>query len=250
MVYLELHEADSLPAGVTVRALYEKEDATITSYWNAFPAGRRISVSAYDNSHLFTGLKPGTTYYVVMGHVGDNIDTQQSERNLDDYMKVTTRNPANSITISAVTNGAVSCRLDLESIRTTAAKIELTGVAAATPVTLSAQDINTAVTKGFTGTITATSDLLKKLPQIEQKVVDGEGNELMTARCNNSFYEEAATTGGEAPAPTPEPPAPTPPTGDSAAAGSESTNAAAAAPTDTAEPEAPAENSAQGEAQS
>lgn len=248
MVYLELHEADSLPAGVTVRDLYEKEDDTITSYWNAFPAGRRISVSAYDNSHLFTGLKPGTTYYVVMGHVGDNIDTQQSERNLDDYMKVTTRNPANSITISAVTNGSVSFRLDLESIRTTAAKIELKGVAAATPVTLSAQDINTAVTKGFTGTITASPDLLKKLPQIELKVVDGEGNVLMTARCNNSFYEEAATTGGETPTPTPEPPAPTPPTGDSAAAGSESTNAAAAAPTDTAEPEAPAGNSAQGEA--
>lgn len=238
MVYLELHEADSLPAGVTVRDLYEKEDDSITSYWNTFPAGRRISVSAYDNSHLFTGLKPGTTYYVVMGHVGDNIDTQQSERNLDDYMKVTTRNPANSITISAVTNGSVSFRLDLESIRTTAAKIELTGVAAATPVTLSAQDINTAVTKGFTGTITATPDLLKKLPQIELKVVDGEGYVLMTARCNNSFYEEAATTGGETPA------------GDSAAAGSESTNAAAAAPADTAEPEAPAGNSVQGEAKS
>ena len=110
--------------------------------------------------------------------------------------------------------------------------------------------INTAVTKGFTGTITASPDLLKTLPQIELKVVDGEGNVLMTARCNNSFYEEAATTGGEAPAPTPEPPAPTPPTGDSAAAGSESTNAAAAAPTDTAEPEAPAGNSVQGEAQS
>lgn len=248
MVYLELHEADSLPAGVTVRDLYEKEDDSITSYWNTFPAGRRISVSAYDNSHLFTGLKPGTTYYVVMGHVGDNIDTQQSERNLDDYMKVTTRNPANSITISAVTNGSVSFRLDLESIRTTAAKIELKDVAAATPVTLSAQDINTAVTKGFTGTITATPDLLKKLPQIELKVVDGEGNVLMTARCNNSFYEEAATTGGETPAPTPEPPAPTPPTGDSAAAGSESTNAAAAAPADTAEPEVPAGNSVQGEA--
>lgn len=248
MVYLELHEADSLPAGVTIRDLYEKEDDSITSYWNTFPAGRRISVSAYDNSHLFTGLKPGTTYYVVMGHVGDNIDTQQSERNLDDYMKVTTRNPANSITISAVTNGSVSFRLDLESIRTTAAKIELTGVAAATPVTLSAQDINTAVTKGFTGTITATPDLLKTLPQIELKVVDGEGNVLMTARCNNSFYEEAAATGGETPAPTPEPPAPTPPTGDSAAAGSESTNAAAAAPADTAEPEAPAGNSVQGEA--
>lgn len=248
MVYLELHEADSLPAGVTVRDLYEKEDDSITSYWNAFPAGRRISVSAYDNSHLFTGLKPGTTYYVVMGHVGDNIDTQQSERNLDDYMKVTTRNPANSITISAVANGSVSFRLDLESIRTTAAKIELKGVAAATPVTLSAQDINTAVTKGFAGTITANPDLLKTLPQIELKVVDGEDNVLMTARCNNSFYEEAATTGGETPAPTPEPPAPTPPTGDSAAAGSESTNAAAAAPADTAEPKAPAGNSVQGEA--
>ena len=149
-----------------------------------------------------------------------------------------------------MTNGSVSFRLDLESIRTTAAKIELKGVAAATPVTLSAQDINTAVTKGFTGTITASPDLLKKLPQIELKVVDGEDNVLMTARCNNSFYEEAAATGGETPAPTPEPPAPTPPTGDSAAAGSESTNAAAAAPTDTAEPETPAENSVQGEAQS
>ena len=196
MVYLEVHEASKLPSGATLQSLYENEDGKYDDYWKNFD--RRVSVSAYDNSYTFNGLKPGTVYYVVMGHVGENADGD-IVRTLDDYYKTTTKTPSNSLKISTVNESSISFTLNLESLDTGAERVVLSGAADNCKVDLSSSAIETAVSKGYQDRIPVDPAYLSAHKTITLIVVDGTGRTLMSARCNNSFYQDTsgAAIGGE-----------------------------------------------------
>jgi len=196
MVYLEVHEASKLPSGATLQSLYENEDGKYDDYWKNFD--RRVSVSAYDNSYTFNGLKPGTVYYVVMGHVGENADGD-IVRTLDDYYKTTTKTPSNSLKISTVNESSISFTLNLESLDTGAASVQLSGASERYSVDLSSSAIETAVSKGYQDRIPVDPAYLSAHKTITLIVVDGNGRTLMSARCNNSFYQDTsgAAIGGE-----------------------------------------------------
>lgn len=186
MVYLEVHEASKLPSGATLQSLYENEDGKYDDYWKSFD--RRVSVSVYDNSYTFNGLKPGTVYYVAMGHVNENADGD-IVRTLDDYYKTTTKTPSNSLKISTVNVSSVSFTLNLESLDTEAARVQLKGYSQYRE-TLDSSAIETAVSKGYYSRISVDRDVLSSMQTITLIVVDTNGKTLMSASCNNSFYEE------------------------------------------------------------
>ena len=186
MVYLEVHEASKLPSGATLQSLYENEDGKYDDYWKSFD--RRVSVSVYDNSYTFNGLKPGTVYYVAMGHVNENADGD-IVRTLDDYYKTTTKTPSNSLKISTVNVSSVSFTLNLESLDTEAARVQLKGYSQYRE-TLDSSAIETAVSKGYYSRISVDRDVLSSMQTITLIVVDANGKTLMSASCNNSFYEE------------------------------------------------------------
>ena len=193
MVYLELHKASLMPSGATMQSLYENESAEIENYWEG-NSYRRVSVSPYDNSYTFTGLEPGAVYYVAMGHVGENIDTGEIERTLDDYYKVSTRNPSNSLTISTVNQSSVGFTLNLESMDMAAAKVEIEDYPQYN-VSLGSNDIGTAISSGYRNSISVNANHLKTLSSISIVVRDAQGNVLLRARCNNSFYEPGSGSG-------------------------------------------------------
>lgn len=191
MVYLEVHEASKLPSGATLQSLYENDGGKYDSYWETFNS--RVSVSAYDNSYTFNGLKPGTVYYVAMGHVNENADGD-IVRTLDDYYKTTTKTPSNSLKISTVNVSSVSFTLNLESLDTEAARVQLKGYSQYRE-TLDSSAIETAVSKGYQGKISVDESVLAGMRTITLVVVDSSGKTLMSASCNNSFYGET-TNGG------------------------------------------------------
>ena len=188
MVYLELHEVENIPDGYTIRKLYENtEDEVCKNYWKGGTYSR-VSVSAYDSSYTFTGLKPGTNYYVVLGHVAANTVTDELEQTLDDYFKVSTKQMADSLVISAINSTEVDFTLELESTQLPVAKVVLLGHAAGLSVPLDDAAKAEAVSGGYHGTIIAGEEQLKKLPSIEIQAQDANGKVLLTARCSNSFY--------------------------------------------------------------
>ena len=188
MVYLELHEVEKIPDGYTIRKLYENtEDEVCKTYWENEEYSR-VSVSAYDSSYTFTGLKPGTNYYVVLAHEAANTVTDEMERTLDDYFKVSTKQMADSLVISAINSTEVDFTLELESAQLPVAKVVLPDLATKPSVPLDDAAKAEAVSGGYHGTITADEAQLKTLPSIEIQAWDAKGNVLLTARCSNSFY--------------------------------------------------------------
>ena len=188
MVYLELHEVENIPAGYTIRKLYENtEDEVCKTYWENEKYSR-VSVSAYDSSYTFTGLKPGTNYYVVLGHVAANTVTDELEQTLDDYFKVSTKQMADSLVISAINSKEINFTLELESAQLPVAKVVLLDQATKPSVSLDDAAKAEAVSGGYHGTITVGEAQLKKLPSIEIQAQDADGKVLLTARCSNSFY--------------------------------------------------------------
>ena len=188
MVYLELHEVENIPAGYTIRKLYENtEDEVCKTYWENEKYSR-VSVSAYDSSYTFTGLKPGTNYYVVLGHVAANTVTDELEQTLDDYFKVSTKQMADSLVISAINSTEVDFTLELESAQLPVAKVVLLDQATKPSVSLDDAAKAEAVSGGYHGTITADEAQLKTLKSIEIQARDADGKVLLTARCSNSFY--------------------------------------------------------------
>lgn len=192
MVYLELHEVENIPDGYTIRKLYENtEDEVCKNYWEDEKYSR-VSVSAYDSSYTFTGLKPGTNYYVVLGHVAANAVTDELEQTLDDYFKVSTKQMADSLVISAINSTEINFTLELESAQLPVAKVVLLDNTTQSWVPLGDAAKAEAASGGYHGTITADEAQLKKLPSIEIQAQDADGKVLLTARCSNSFY--ASTT--------------------------------------------------------
>ena len=189
MVYLELHEAAKVAeSNVSIRKLYEdRENADCQEYWNKWE-NHRASVSAYDNTYTFTDLKPGTNYYVVLAHEAANTVTDELERTLDDYFKVSTKQMADSLVISAINSKEINFTLELESAQLPVAKVVLLDHAADPWVSLDDAAKAEAVSGGYHGTITADEAKLKTLPSIEIQAQDAKGNVLLTARCSNSFY--------------------------------------------------------------
>lgn len=188
MVYLELHEVEKIPDGYTIRKLYENtEDEVCKTYWENEEYSR-ASVSAYDNTYTFTDLKPGTNYYVVLAHEAANTVTDELERTLDDYFKVSTKQMADSLVISAINSKEINFTLELESAQLPVAKVVLLDHAADPWVSLDDAAKAEAVSGGYHGTITADEAKLKTLPSIEIQAQDADGKVLLTARCSNSFY--------------------------------------------------------------
>ena len=183
-----------LPASLT--AVYENNDDQYNGYWGTFDSRNRVSLSTYEDSYTFTGLKPGTVYYVALAHMTQIGET--TERTLDDYYKISTITPRNSLSVSTVKSSSVEFVLQLESLNSGAKKVQLDEVELAF-YTLTSDDIKTAVSRGLSGVIRVDDpDTMKGLKKIVLKVVDEEGNVLLTTRCNNSFYEEptSGTPGG------------------------------------------------------
>ena len=189
--YLELHEASNLPASLT--AVYENNDGQYNDYWGTFDSRNRVSLSTYEDSYTFNGLKPGTVYYVALAHMTQIGDA--TERTLDDYYKISTITPRNSLSVSTVKSNSVEFVLQLESLNSGAKKVQLDGDEGAF-YPLTSDDIKTAVSRGLSGVISV--DRIEGLKKIVLKVVDEEGNVLLTTRCNNSFYKEptSGTPGG------------------------------------------------------
>ena len=196
MVYLELHEAAKVAeSNVSIRKLYEdRENADCQAYWDEWKEKQnlRASVSAYDNTYTFTNLKPGTNYYVVLAHEAANTVTDELERTLDDYFKVSTKQMADSLVISAINSTEINFTLELESAQLPVAKVVLPDLATKPSVPLDDAAKAEAVSGGYHGTITADEALLKTLPSIEIQARDAEGKVLLTARCSNSFYAPTA----------------------------------------------------------
>lgn len=196
MVYLELHEAAKVAeSNVSIRKLYEdRENADCQAYWDEWGREQnlRASVSAYDNTYTFTDLKPGTNYYVVLAHEAANTVTDELERTLDDYFKVSTKQMADSLVISAINSKEINFTLELESAQLPVAKVVLLDQATKPWVSLDDAAKAEAVSGGYHGTITADEAQLKKLPSIEIQAWDAKGDVLLTARCSNSFYAPTA----------------------------------------------------------
>lgn len=192
MVYLELHEAAKVAeSNVSIRKLYEdRENADCQAYWSEWEIEQnlRASVSAYDNTYTFTDLKPGTNYYVVLAHEAANTVTDELERTLDDYFKVSTKQMADSLVISAINSTEVDFTLELESAQLPVAEVVLLDQAKEPSVSLDDAAKAEAVSGGYHGTITADEAQLKTLKSIEIQARDADGKVLLTARCSNSFY--------------------------------------------------------------
>lgn len=192
MVYLELHEAAKVAeSNVSIRKLYEdRENADCQAYWSEWEIEQnlRASVSAYDNTYTFTDLKPGTNYYVVLAHEAANTVTDELERTLDDYFKVSTKQMADSLVISAINSTEVDFTLELESAQLPVAEVVLLDQAKEPSVSLDDAAKAEAVSGGYHGTITADEAQLKTLPSIKIQARDADGKVLLTARCSNSFY--------------------------------------------------------------
>ena len=196
MVYLELHEAAKVAeSNVSIRKLYEdRENADCQAYWDEWGREQnlRASVSAYDNTYTFTDLKPGTNYYVVLAHEAANTVTDELERTLDDYFKVSTKQMADSLVIMAINSKEINFTLELESTQLPVAKVVLLDHAADPWVSLDDAAKAEAVSGGYHGTITADEAKLKTLPSIEIQAQDADGKVLLTARCSNSVYAPTA----------------------------------------------------------
>ena len=191
MVYLELHEAAKVAeSNVSIRKLYEdRENADCQAYWGEWEIEQnlRAFVSAYDNTYTFTDLKPGTNYYVVLAHEAES-GTGELERTLDDYFKVSTKQMADSLVISAINSKEINFTLELESAQLPVAKVVLLDHATEPSVSLDDAAKAEAVSGGYHGTITADEAQLKTLKSIEIQARDADGKVLLTARCSNSFY--------------------------------------------------------------
>ena len=193
MVYLELHKVSNMPSGASIKSLYENEDGAYDEYWSG-SSYSRTSISAYDTSYTFSGLTPGESYYVVLAHVNEDINGE-IERTLDDYSKVSTRQPSNKLTISTVDRSSIGFELSLESVDSAARYVQLQDDAGSTKTELSGDDIRAAVSTGYSGSISVDSNLLKTLSSITLYVKDASDNILLRAQSSNSFYE--SSSGGE-----------------------------------------------------
>lgn len=195
MVYLEVHDKAALDEkGLSVRDLYDSDkdgDEAVVEYWNNFAAGRRTSISVYDNSYTFNGLEAGTQYYVVLAHVATDSETDEMTRTLDDYYRITTKEQINAMSISYVTKEAVGVLLQLDSADVCSpgavVKLELTDSSVSHPLT--ADEINRAISQGLEIVL----DLRNREPTFENtqtlriSLIDGEKT-ILSCKSSNSFY--------------------------------------------------------------
>ena len=125
---------------------------------------------------------------MVLGHVAANAVTDELEQTLDDYFKVSTKQMADSLVISAINSTEINFTLELESTQLPVAKVVLPDLATKPSVPLDDAAKAEAVSGGYHGTINAGEEQLKKLPSIDIQAQDANGKVLLTARRSNSFY--------------------------------------------------------------
>jgi len=195
LVYLELHEVSTLPSGMNVTDLYkedkstEEEDAA-DAYWENFGIqyGQRVSIGAYDNHYTFTGLKPGTQYYVVMGHHAEN-DNGDLQMMLADQIKISTLTSQNSLHIDSISPNTVNGTLRLESASYYGAFLKLGDPDAPDDTSntyyLSLDEITLASTTGFK--FSFTDEKLSDSTIITVTCYSADGSDLLTAKSVNSF---------------------------------------------------------------
>ena len=124
---------------------------------------------------------------MVLAHEAES-GTGELERTLDDYFKVSTKQMADSLVISAINSKEINFTLELESAQLPVAKVVLPDLATKPSVPLDDAAKAEAVSGGYHGTITANEAQLKTLPSIKIQAQDAKGNVLLTASCSNSFY--------------------------------------------------------------
>lgn len=203
MVYLEVHKASGIPTGTSLQSLYENPEH---EYWEGTNY-QRASVSAYESAYTFNDLEPGTEYYVVLGHVAENVETAEVVRTLDDYYVTATKMPNNSIRFTSINATTVNYVLELESLEAFQETVEgsdavklkeflvTLNVSTAAPLQSTEEIIKAAVGGGYSGSFPVNSDLLKSNPELLLEVEYKESSEkFLTARCSNTFY--SANTGG------------------------------------------------------
>lgn len=200
MVYLELYDGkDPLPEGAkSFQEVFENEDQkdSYTQYLESHCL-ERPSVSYYNTSYTFTGLKPNHRYYVVMAHIAEDADSGEVQEYFVNCKRVYTESAQDEIIIDELHPDYLTFSLKLQSLDTDAYKIELDGGGA--EYVLQSQDITAAVSDYFSGTLGGwTPDYLEDHAQIRLKVVDVSGNVITSTQCTNSFYND----GGSEPEPT------------------------------------------------
>lgn len=201
MVYLELHDKATLDAaGLSVRDLYDPDkdgDKAIEEYWSRFAAGRRASISVYDNSYTFSGLEAGTQYYVVLAHVATDSETDAMTRTLDDYYRITTKSQVNVMSVSYVTKETVGVRLRLDSVNVCGegarVKLELSGGGSVTHA-LTSDEIRKAISQGIEIEldISTSSAAFERTQTLKVVLADSEKT-VLSCKSSNSFYTAATT---------------------------------------------------------
>lgn len=201
MVYLELHERAALDAaGLSVGDLYDDTTSKadqVKQYWTSFEdahsTSKRTSISVYDNSYTFNGLKPGTQYWVVLAHVSADVEAEEGEmtRTLDDSFRISTKSQVNSIAVNYITQEAVGILLHLDSTSVCSAKavVELQLSGDVVRHELSPEEIEKAVTQGCELTLSLLSHepAFGATKTLEVFLMD-EGNVLMSCKSSNSLY--------------------------------------------------------------
>jgi len=195
MVYLELHAASELN-GLGIYELYsdEAEDPiAVEEYWAAFDedttVGHRVSIDVYNNRYTFTGLKPNTEYYVVMGHQSADED-EVVHRYLDDYMKVSTRSSVNGLKLLSTSATSVRVQLLLDSLpgSETGESYELVLNNGIGRYELTNDDLKAAATTGFTYTFSIPESEMVKLENLDVIYYSPDGTELLRTKGTNNFY--------------------------------------------------------------
>ena len=160
----------------------------------------RASITSYDSSYTFTGLKPGALYYVAMAHVVTDPDDDSTSRTLDDYYRIATSERYTGLSITTLTETSISLSLRMESMddftNNTPAAIVINETYV---IELSQDDLQTAVSSEYTYTYGAhdgetfqasklNTDSVTAVLYSDYVSANKNGTPIQTTQVTNTFY--------------------------------------------------------------
>ena len=114
MVYLEIYDKSILDMrGVKVQDIYSN---TSTLQGSAPEPIQKASIATYSSKYTFTNLNPNSEYYIVMAHVYEDMTEEVVIHQLDDYVRVRTPLPANTLEVLTMSHAKFRCALNIETI--------------------------------------------------------------------------------------------------------------------------------------